>query len=1029
VKAFASCYLKKINIFAHLSRKEYKNNINKNVKQMQNKGAIRLFAILLALVSLYQLLFTVGTRTMEGKAEDFAKLRAKGNPEVAHLLEASYLDSMKNETALNLLLVKFSYKECKEKEINLGLDLRGGMNLVLEVKVSDILKALSNYNTDPTFQKAIKEAELAERNSSKSFIDLFGDSFTKADPNAKLAAIFSTPDLKEKINLKMSNSEVLKVIEKEAEGAIDNAFNILRNRIDRFGVTQPNIQKLDKTGRVLVELPGVTDPKRVRKLLQGTASLEFWETYDLSEIAQSLGQAEMISRELSSASAKPAAVTATDTTKASAETSNEASELLAKINKGESKIDTAAAANVKSLFSYIIPSQSDGPVVGMVYARDTAKVNVFLNNEQVRNSLPADLRLMWTVKPMELGVNKKTGKEEEAPYQLIAIKVTSHDGRAPLEGDVITRANAEASPKGGFEVSMSMNGEGSRTWARLTRSNIKKSIAIVLDGYVYSFPTVQDEIAGGRSSITGNFTVEEAQDLANILKSGKLPAPARIVEDNVVGPSLGQEAINAGFMSCIVAFLVVLVFMVAYYSRAGWAANVALLSNLFFMFGVLSSFSAVLTLPGLAGIVLTLGMAVDANVLIYERIKEELRAGKGLSLAITDGFKHAFSAILDGNITTLVTGIILFIFGTGPIQGFATTLIIGLCTSLFTAIFITRMVFEWMLKKNINITFSTKLANNALANTNIDFIGVRKVFYGISGAVIFIGLVSSITYGFNYGVDFVGGRSYVIRYDKPVNSAELRNDLLPLFNNEGTEVKTFGSTNQVRVTTKFLIEDENNENADNIITEKLYQASKGMIGSGVTQEQFVSTNIMSSQKVGATISDDIKMKAVWAVFFSLIGIFLYIFLRFKDWRFGLGGVISLLHDTLAVIGIFSIFRNIMPFSLDVDSSFIAALLTVIGYSINDTVVIFDRIREWRTIHTKWTLKELFNGAMNSTLVRTINTSLTVLFVLIVLFIFGGEVIRGFVFAMLIGVIFGVYSTAFNAAAIVYDLLNVKKKDK
>lgn len=994
---------------------------------MQNKGAIRLFAILLALISLYQLIFTYGTKRMEDKAEAYAQLRAKGNPAVAQMMEAAYLDSMNNETALNLLIVKYSYKECKEKEINLGLDLKGGMNLTLEVKVSDILKALSNYNTDPTFLKALKQAELAERNSGKGFIELFGEEFSKIDGNAKLAAIFSTPELKEKIDYKMSNSDVLKVIQTEADAAIDNAFNILRTRIDRFGVTQPNIQKLEKSGRVLVELPGIKDPRRVRKLLQGTASLEFWETYENGEVYQFLGQADALVRQTESANTTSATTATVKDTTAAAQGEN--ADLIAALDKGAVG-DTAKASSAVSLYNYLAPSQSaDGPVVGMAYAKDTAKINAFLRKDQVRNILPADLRLLWTIKPIEANKSDKKVKEEEMPFQLVAIKVTTHDGRPPLEGDVITRATAQSGQKGGFEVSMTMNGEGAKTWARLTRANIKRSIAIVLDGYVYSFPTVQDEISGGSSSISGNFTVEEAQDLANILKSGKLPAPARIVEDNVVGPSLGQEAIDAGLLSCLVAFIVVLIYMVVFYSRAGWAANVALLANLFFMFGVLSSFGAVLTLPGLAGIVLTLGMAVDANVLIYERIKEELRAGKGLNLAIADGFKNAFSAIFDGQLTTLLTGIILYIFGTGPIQGFATTLIIGIATSLFTAIFITRLVFEWMLSKNMDITFGNKMTNNAMAKTNFDFIGMRKTFYIISGVVILSGIISSVTYGFNYGVDFIGGYSYVVRYDKPVNSSELRSDLLPLFSNEATEVKTFGDANQVRITTKYLIEDEANENADNIILEKLYQGSKGLIGSSVTQDEFVEKYIMSSQKVGATISDDIKMKAVWAVVFSLIGIFLYIFIRFRDWRFGLGGVISLLHDTLAVIGIFSIFRNLMPFNLDVDSSFIAALLTVIGYSINDTVVIYDRIREWREIHVKWTLKELFNGAMNSTLVRTINTSLTVLFVLLVIFIFGGEVVRGFVFAMLIGVIFGVYSTAFNAAAIVYDLLVAKDKKK
>jgi len=991
---------------------------------MQNKGAIRLFAILLALISLYQLIFTYGTKRMEDKAEAYAQLRAKGNPEVAQLMAAAYLDSMNNETALNLLGLKYSYKECKEKEINLGLDLKGGMNLTLEVKVSDILKALSDYNTDPTFLKALKQAELAERNSSKGFVELFGEEFSKIDGNAKLAAIFSTPELKEKIDYKMSNSDVLKVIQKETDAAIDNAFNILRTRIDRFGVTQPNIQKLEKSGRVLVELPGIKDPRRVRKLLQGTASLEFWETYENGEVYQFLGQADALVRQTEAAKATSKTSGAVKDTTAAAKGEN--AELIAALDKGQGTKDTAITNNVKSLYSYLYPSQSaQGPVVGMALAKDTSKVNAILQSEQVRNILPADLRLMWTIKPYEVSAKDKKIKEAEMPFQLVAIKVTTHDGRPPLEGDVITRASAQTGQKGGFEVSMSMNGEGAKTWARLTRANIKRSIAIVLDGYVYSFPTVQDEISGGSSSISGNFTVEEAQDLANILKSGKLPAPARIIEDTVVGPSLGQEAIDSGLKSFIAAFIVVLAFMVVYYNRGGWVANIALLANVFFIFGVLAAFGAVLTLPGLAGITLTMGMAVDANVIIYERIREEIRAGKGMSLAIADGFKHAYSAIIDGNLTTMITGIILYIFGTGPIQGFATTLIIGLITSFFTAIFISRLVFEWMLAKNWEVNFGNKWTNNAMTKVNINFIGIRKKLYIFSSVIIVAGLVSAFTGGFNYGVDFTGGRTFVVRYDQPVKGAELQRQLLPLFDNQSTEVKEFGAMNQVRITTKYLIEDESNTEADNIIMGKLYEGSKGIISSTMTQDEFINNHIMSTQKVGPSISDDIKMKAVWAVVFSLLGIFLYIFLRFKDWRYGVAGVISLAHDTLIVIGAFSLLRNVMPFSMEIDSAFIAAVLTVIGYSINDTVIVYDRIREWRTIHPKWELSEMFNGAMNSTLGRTINTSLTVLFTLIVIFIFGGEVIRGFIFAMLIGIGFGTYSSIFNAAPIVFDLVTYK----
>lgn len=986
---------------------------------MQNKGAIRLFAILLAVVSLYQLLFTFATKRVESKALAYAQSVAGGNLELVPIREAEYLDSVASDNALNLLILKYSYKQCKEKEINFGLDLKGGMNLVLEVKVADIVKALGNYNIDPTFNKALKQAEIREKNSTRDFLTLFGEEFEKIDANAKLAAIFSTPELKEKVTYNMSNSQVLDVLKIEAQSAIDNSFNILRTRIDRFGVTQPNISKLEKAGRVLVELPGIKDPARVRKLLQGTASLEFWETYDNSEVYQFMAQANAFTAQFAegTSTVKDSTVAVKDSTAA------DFSEFL---DKGKSDT-TAVAAEAKSLYSYLMPSQNPGPVVGMALAKDTSEVNAMLQIEQVKNLLPADLRLMWTVKAIEQDVKDKKANEDEAIFQLVAIKVTSIDGRPPLEGDVITNARAESRQQGGYEVSMAMNASGAKTWSRLTNANIKRSIAIVLDGYVYSFPTVQDKIDGGRSSISGNFTVDEAQDLANILKSGKLPAPARIIEDTVVGPSLGKEAVSSGLNSFVAAFIVVLLYMIFYYKRAGLVANVALIANVFFLFGVLASFGAVLTLPGLAGITLTMGMAVDANVIIYERIREELRAGKGVQLAISEGFKHALSAIVDGNITTLLTAVILFIFGTGPIQGFATTLMIGIFTSLFTAIFISRMIFEWMLKKNYSISFSTKLTENVLTHVNIDFIGMRKKLYVASGIVILIGLISIAVQGFNYGVDFSGGRNYILRYDEKVNTVDLQKNLTAQFENQNVEVKTFGADNQVKVTTKYLIDaDETTVNADSIITNKLYAASKNILASSVSYDSFNSNVLQSSQKVGPSISFDIKLQAMWAVLFSLIGIFLYIFVRFKDWRYGLGGVISLAHDALVVLGLFSLLKNVMPFSMDVDSSFIAAILTVIGYSINDTVIVYDRIREYRDIHSKWDLKQMFNGAINSTLGRTMNTSLTTLFVLIVIFTFGGEGIRGFVFALLIGIGVGTYSSVFNAAPVVYDTLIGKK---
>ena len=1000
---------------------------------MQNKGAIRLFAILLAVVSLYQLIFTYGAKKVEKEAAIYAKSVSHGDLAVEQLKEAQFLDSMSSETALNLGIVEFTYKECKDKEINFGLDLKGGMNLILEVKVSDVLKALSNYNNDETFLKALKLAEIRERNSTKDYVDLFGEEFEKLDPNAQLAAIFATPELKGIIDYKMSNSEVLKIIKEQSDNAIGNAFNILRTRIDRFGVTQPNIQDMEKAGRVLIELPGVKDPERVRKLLQGTASLEFWETYDNSEIYQIIGQADMITRQIAAASKEESndedqavqGVQEKDTV-AKDTTSSDEIDLLSAIEGDTTQVDSLQQENVKSLFSYLMPSQYPGPVVGRALSRDTAKVNAYFKLDQVKNILPADLRLLWTIKPIDN--EKRQLNTNDEYYELVAIKVTSLDGRPRLEGDVITNARKQSTPHGTWEVSMTMNAEGAAEWARITGANVGKYVAVVLDGYVYSYARVNEKISGGSTSITGDYSVEEADDLANILKSGKLPAPASVIESTVVGPSLGAEAVNAGLLSFIAAFIIVLLYMMFYYHRAGLVANVALIANVFFLFGVLASFGAVLTLPGLAGITLTLGMAVDANVIIYERIREELRAGKGTRLAITDGYKNAYSAIIDGNITTLLTAIILFIFGTGPIQGFATTLMIGICTSLFSAIFITRLMFERMLDRNKKVTFSSKLTENIFTKAKVDFINLRKIGYTLSSVIIIAGIISMATKGFNYGVDFSGGRNFILQFNNKVNTVDLQKTLVGLFDNENTEVKTIGSDNRVKVTTKYLIDaDETEVNADSIIMAKLYQGTQSLLGDGVTYKDFSTKTILSSQKVGPTISDDIKLEAMWAILFALIGIFLYILIRFKNVGFGVGSIVALAHDSLIVLGLYSLLKDVMPFAMDIDSAFIAAILTVIGYSINDTVIIYDRIREWGVVHPKWTLKDRFNGALNSTLGRTLNTSMTTFVVLLIIFIFGGEVIRGFVFALLVGIGVGTYSSLFTAAPIVYDATSKAKK--
>ncbi len=999
---------------------------------MQNKGAIRLFAILLALVSLYQLSFTYVTKKVEKEAKE--------SPQG----EQAYLDSVKNIPVYNFLfgLRKYTYQECKEREINFGLDLKGGMNLILEVKVSDVIRALSNYNTDPTFQKALKLAEEREKTSNKDFVTLFGEAFRELDPNAQLSTIFNTVALKGQVNYNSTNEEVLSVIRKETQSAIDNAFNILRTRIDKFGVTQPNIQRLEKAGRVLIELPGIKDPQRVRKLLQGTASLEFWETYNNGEIYNYIVQANAKTMQMEAA--KSAAKTKETevkggTEKAGEQKTKKSDEELALLQDMEAdslKTDSLAAESTTSLFTYLIPSQNpNGPVVGIASARDTAKVDQYLNLPVVKALLPKDLKFLWTVKPMPIAnvryYTSRPVNDKDSYFELVALKISTFDGRPPLEGDAIVNASKNLNQRSQFEVNMSMNAEGAKTWAKLTKNNIGKSIAIVLDGYVYSFPTVQSEIKGGRSQITGNFTAQEADDLVNILKSGKLPAPARIVEDTVVGPSLGAEAVHDGLLSFIWAFIVVLVYMIIYYGwRAGLVADMALVTNMFFIMGVLASFGAVLTLPGIAGIVLTIGMSVDANVLIYERIKEEMRSGKGVRLALADGYKNAFSAIIDSNITTFLTGLILFLFGTGPIKGFATTLMIGIATSFFTAVFISRLVYERMLKrKDAHFKFTTKLTEHLFEKTDIKFFEKRKIFFALSGVLLLIGIGSLATQGLKQGIDFTGGRSFVVRFDEPVSSVDIQKALLDEFKGATVEVKTFGEKDQVRITTNFDIEN-NSEDTDNVVEEKLYEGLKPFLGDNVTKEQFLTDYRMSSQKVGPTIATDIKTKASYAIFFSLVVIFLYILLRFRNWEYGLGAIAALVHDVLMVLGVFSLTYHIMPFSLEIDQAFIAAILTVIGYSINDTVVVFDRIREYIGLHPKKDRIEVIDAALNSTVSRTVNTSLTTFVVLLVIFLFGSEVIRGFVFALMVGVVVGTYSSLFIATPIAQaiDERRMKKKE-
>ena len=985
---------------------------------MQNKGAIIILAIALGLVSIYQLSFTGATYKVKIDARKYAK----GDL----VKELAYLDSISTLPKEKWNYLGNTFKECQKKELNLGLDLKGGMNVILEVSVEDILRAISNYNPDKTFNDAIALAKQRQTQSQSDFLTLFGKAFQEIDPNARLASVFGTVEMKEKINFNTTNEEVLKVLDAEVSTAITNAFNILRTRIDRFGVTQPNITQLSTKGRILIELPGVKDPKRVRELLQGTANLEFWETYENSEVINYLSAANNLLKEIQVNTQKATADSIKQITKTAKlvtpkDTTGKEESLLDIIQKDTTKV--AESKNIEQftqqnpLFGLLRPNvnQQGQPapssMIGLASFRDTGKVNSYLKMNQIKAIFPRDLKFAWSQLPYD-------GDASKTLYELHAIKVTTRDGRPPLDGSVITSAR----PSSGvvtsqIKVDMSMNAEGAKTWARLTRENINRCIAIVLDGYVRSFPRVSVEITGGNSEITGTFTLEQAQDLANVLMSGKLPAPARLISDTVVGPTLGKEAIHSGFISFVIAFVLVLGFMIFYYSRsAGTIADIALFANIFLLFGVLASLNAALTLPGIAGIVLTMGMAVDANVLIYERIREELRHGKGIKLAIADGYKMAYSAIIDSNVTTILTGIVLYIFGTGPIKGFATTLVIGILTSMFTSIFITRIIYEALLKRNANLTFSIKITANVFKHTNIDFIGMRKYFYVGSSVILLAGIGSLIYRGLNPGIDFTGGRTYVVRFDKPVVTEEIAKNLTVTFG-ELPQVVIFGNENQVKITTKYKI---NETGVDDEVETKLYDGLKAMVPGNPTKEEFLSTYRKSSETVGPVVAADIKINAFYAVGVSLIMMFLYIFMRFRHWQYGFGAVMSLFHDVLLVIGVYSILWGFMPFSMEIDQAFIAAILTVIGFSINDTVIVFDRLREYLPMYRKRPVKEVLNMAINSTLSRTINTTLTVMLTIFAMFFFGGAVIRGFMFALMVGIGTGVYSSVFVATALMYD---------
>ena len=999
---------------------------------MQSKGAIRFVAILLLLASFWQLSFTLVTQLQENKAEKFAENKAEAAMQtaafakVAEADKAFYLDSIRKDEnrryidsiSSEKIYFGYTFKDVKAKAINLGLDLKGGMNVMLQVQLKDLVKALAGGNEAPEFANALALAQERSVNSRQDFITLFAEAWEETSNGMPLAQIFGTYEMRDKIGPESTDDQVIEVIRGEAESAISNSFNVLRNRIDRFGVTQPNIQKLGNSGRILVELPGVKEPERVRKLLQGTASLEFWATYDNAEVEGYLAEANAT---LANLLADAEETVATEEAPAA-----EADTLLA-AELQQNQNDAAAEAAYRKqnpLFALLQPSGARGNAcIGYANYADTALVNKYLSMPQIKALFPPEFKPMWTVKASQWIPGENT-------FELVAIKSTSRDGKAPLDGGSVTDARVQYGNTGGNpEVSMSMNSEGANTWARMTKDNIGKQIAIVLDGMVYSYPTVQSEISGGSSQITGNFTLEEAEDLANVLKSGKLPAPATIIQEQVVGPSLGAESINAGLISFVIAFVLVLIYMVLFYQGAGLVADVALLCNVVLLFGTLVSFGAVLTLPGIAGLVLTLGMAVDANVIIYERIKEELRAGKGLSKAIADGYSNAYSAIIDGQITTLLTGFVLFVFGSGPVQGFATTLIIGIITSVLTSIFITKIIFDDRVSKGKNVTFDNKLTRNFLQNTNVDFLGKKKIAYIVSGLLIVISLVSIFTKGFTYGVDFTGGRTYVVRFDQPVTAEDVRSAAIAEFDG-AVEVKQFGGESQMKITTQYLVENESTD-ADAEVESKLYNALKGFFATELTFAEFTSTldnpnGIISSDKVGPTIANDITRDAIIAVIIALIVIFAYIAVRFKGWTWGLGGVIGLAHTALIVIGFFSLFSGILPFSLDIDQTFIAAILTIIGYAINDTVVIFDRIREYKELHPKAEFKKNVNEALNSTLSRTMNTSLTTLITMLAIAIFGGEVIRGLAVALILGIVIGTYASIFIATPIMYDV--TKKAD-
>ncbi len=979
-----------------------------------SKGLIKFLVIVVSLACLYSLSFTFVTRKVENDAAAYA------NGDMAK--EKAYLDSIASENVYNLGIAKFTYREAKANEIALGLDLKGGMNVTMEISLDELISNLANNPKDANFNKALTTAIQKSKTTNTSLIDLFINEYKATGAGTPIASFFATKDNSSAIQATSSESAVKSFLQQEADNAIQNSYKVLRTRIDKFGVASPNIQIQQGTNRILIELPGVNDQERVRKLLQGSAKLEFYETYNNVQIYSLLENINNILATTLKSAPATAVKDSTDQTVATTDTTKKEENLLANLgaNQGaadsNAKAEIAAAANAP-LFAVLSPAAAPGPngqfqlipgpMVGQAHLKDTAKVNAYLARPEVKSIIPSNLKLLWAVKP---------DNQTKDLLTLYAIKTTGAENTSVLTGDVIIDARAGSDPQTNSPiVSMDMNAEGANQWRRITAraAQNKDAIAIVLDNVVYSAPSVSGEIPNGSSQISGNFTFDDTKDLANVLKAGRLPTTAKIVEEAIVGPSLGQVAIDSGVNSAVFSIIVVMAFMIAYYNRAGIAANIAVIFNVFFLMGVLASLNAVLTLPGIAGIVLTMGTAVDANVLIYERMREEMSLGKSMRKVVEDGYKHAMPSILDSQITTFLVGLILFFTGSGPIQGFATTLMIGIVTSLFTAIFITRLIFEYMLDKDIKISVSFPWSNNTLKNANFAFIKKRKLAYTISLIAIGISIASIVIKGFSYGVDFQGGRTYTVRYDQPVNPEDIRQNLDDVFGTT-TEVKTFGNESQLKITTSYHIEETSDE-ADNEVLAKLNE--------GLSKTQGSKYEILSQQKVGPTIASDIRDRAVYASILSILVIAAYILVRFHKWQYSAGAAIATIHDAIILLGLFSILDGIVPFSLDIDQHFVAAILTVLGYSVNDTVVVFDRLREYlkKPNAHKEDIGVTITNAINSTLSRTVITSLTVIFVLAVLFIFGGEVIRGFSFAILIGIVVATYSSIFLAAPAIYDL--------